>query len=587
MKRRLMFAGIVLLGVAAVVVSEWQRVDVPPSPAALLYLIADTEQELMRMPVSFARMPDAEEIRIGDELARSYVRREEQENTPENAIVQHYLTRVGSELATHAHRVLPYKFHYIPSSNFMNAFALPGGHVYVGAGLVALMDSEDELATVLGHEIEHIDHYHCADRVQQEEALRKIPLGGLVGLPIEVFEAGYSKNQELEADHEGTRLAVQAGYSASGAIRMFETFERLHKEYQTKAKTPQEELSQVAQQTLEGYFRSHPLPSERIAQIQKMIASEGWSRRPERDLRVAYIFRTARARTALAAGKYSQAEQLANQSLRLRPDQPTALQVLAAAQFAQANFSGAAASYRRILEDSSLPEIIAAYAQALAAADRRGAAAEFRRWSETAKGEKPREVDVEAAGLGLLAGDPEDAHKVESALQQSSELQAPVWMGELGWWHYLNGDYQKSVDLLSAAVQQRPTDVNLWLRLAWAQIEIRRYGDALQTLNGAAYEQGIEPERAVVRAVASWQAQEHNEAMRDFEIALGGKPEWENSSWVKALYSPLVAQSIHEMQAERERQRQKTKVAVSRGGVCERGGGSAPLCAWLYRAPNP
>jgi hypothetical protein len=51
-------------------------------------------------------------------------------------------------------------------------------------------------------------------------------------------------------------------------------------------------------------------------------------------------------------------------------------------------------------------------------------------------------------------------------------------MGELGWWHYLNGDYQKSVDLLSAAVQQRPGDLNLWLQLAWAQIEIRRYGDA-------------------------------------------------------------------------------------------------------------
>ena len=109
----------------------------------------------------------------------------------------------------------------------INAFALPGGHVYVGAGLLALMDSEDELAAVIGHEIEHIDHYHCAERVQQEQALRKIPLGGLVALPIELFEAGYSKDQELEADREGTRLAVQAGYSANGAIRMFETFERL------------------------------------------------------------------------------------------------------------------------------------------------------------------------------------------------------------------------------------------------------------------------------------------------------------------------------------------------------------------------
>jgi hypothetical protein len=68
----------------------------------------------------------------------------------------------------------------------------------------------------------------------------------------------------------------------------------------------------------------------------------------------------------------------------------------------------------------------------------------------------------------------------------------------------------------------------------------------------------------MVRSVANWQAQEHDEAMRDFDIALGGQPEWENSNWVKALYSPLVAQSIQEMKAERERRKQKTRVATGR-----------------------
>jgi len=565
MKRWIMLAGIALLSVAAVVVSEQRKVDVPASSAALLYLVADTEQELTRMPVSFARMSDAEEVRIGDELARSYATREERGDTAEAAIVGHYLARVGSELASHAHRKLPYKFHYIPTSTFLNAFALPGGHVYVGGGLLSLMDSEDELAAVIGHEIEHIDHYHCADRAQQEQALRKIPLGGLVALPIDVFEAGYSKDQELEADREGTRLAAQAGYSATAAVRMFETLERLQQEYQAKAKTPQEEVSQVALQTLEGYFRSHPLPSERIAQVQKMIANEGWTAPPERDLRVAYIFWTARAGNALDAGKYAQAERLANQSLRLRPDQPRAFQVLAGAQFAQANFSGAAAAYRKILEsDSSNPQIIASYAQALAGADRRSAVAEFRRWTESVTGEKPREVELAAAGLGLLAGDPEAAHRLEIELQQIGDVQAPVWKGELGWWHYLKGDYQKSLDLLSEAVQQRPGDMKLWLLLAWTQIEIRRYGDALQTLDGAVYEQKVQPERAIIRAVARWQAQERDRALLDFNVAVDGQPEWENSSWVQALYSPLVAQSIQEMQDERERRRQKARVAASR-----------------------
>ena len=566
MKRWILFAGIVLLGVASVVVSERRKVDVPASPAALLYLVADTEQELTRMPVSFTRMSDQEEISIGNELARFYASGEEREQTPEAAIVAHYLTCVGEQVARNAHRRLPYKFHYLPSPYLINAFALPGGHVYVGGGLLELMDSEDELAAVIGHEIEHIDHYHCAERVQREQALRKIPLGGLVALPIAVFEAGYSKDQELEADREGTRLAVEAEYSASGAIRMFEVFARLYKEYETKAKTPEEELSRVAQQTLEGYFRSHPLPSERIAQVQKLIASEGWTARPERDLAVAYIFWTAKARTALDARQYAQAEQLANRSLQLRPDQPKALQVLALARFAQANFSGAAETYRKILEidNTAHPEIIASYAQALAAADRRSAPAEFERWANGVKSEKPREVEVSAAGLALLAGDPEAARRLDVELKQSSDVRAPSWAGELAWWQYLAGDYQKSVEMLSEAQQARPGDFKLGLELAWALIEIRRYSDALGILATAAYDPPSQPERAMARAVARWQAQEHDAALVDCNAALGGRSEWENPSWVKVLYSPLVTQSVQEMQAERERRRmQKARAAAT------------------------
>jgi predicted Zn-dependent protease len=565
MKRWVLFAGVVLVAVASVAVSERRKVDVPPSPAPVLYLIADTEQELMRMPVSFTRMSDAEEIRIGDELARSYGGpNEDRDKTADARIVEHYLTRVGEQLARNAHRRLPYKFHYLPNEYMINAFALPGGHVYVGGGLLQLMDSEDELAAVLGHEIEHTDHYDCAERVQREQALRRIPLGLIVALPVEVFEAGYNKDQELQADRDGTRLAVEAGYSANGAIRMFESFARLYNEQEGKARTPQEEFSQMALQTLEGYFRSHPLPSERIAQVQKLIASQGWTARPERDLAVAYIFWTAKAQSALLAKKYPQAEQLATQSLRLRPDQPQALQVLALAQFAQANFSGAADAYRKILDidKTSHPEIIGAYAQALAAADRTSALARFQSWAQSVGGEKPREVAVCIAGLQLLAGAPESAHRIEAELHQSAELSAPRWIGDLAWWHYLAADYAKSVEQLSAAAQLRPGDAILLLRLGWALIEVRRYSDALQILQNSAYGPAHETEKAMARSVAYWQAQLRDEAMIDFNSAVAGQPEWRNSDWVKPLYSPLVARSIQEMQVEQERRKQKGKAAA-------------------------
>lgn len=278
MTRWLTLTGIVLLGIGAVVVSERRKVDVPPSPAAVLYFVADTERELTRMPMRLTRMPDEEEIRTGNQLASGYV-----DQNPDAASIQEerYVQQVGTRVAANAKRRLPYQFHYIGDAGFVNAFAVPGGHVFIGKGLIALMDSEDELAAVLGHEIEHIDHYHCAERTQQEEILRKVPLGELAALPIEVFEAGYTKDQELEADREGTRLAVQAGYSASGAIRMFETLDKLQQQYQLRAANPGEEAAQVALQGLEGYFRSHPLPSERIAQLKAMHLET----RPERELR--------------------------------------------------------------------------------------------------------------------------------------------------------------------------------------------------------------------------------------------------------------------------------------------------------------
>jgi len=559
MKRWIFLAGLLIWAAGAVVVCELRKVDVPLSPAALLYLVADTEQELTRMPVSFTRMSDEEEIRIGNELARVYGRNQERGDTPEIGIIERHLTRIGEPVAVNAHRRLPYKFHYIPDSYFVNAFALPGGHVFVGGGLLALMDSEDELAAVLGHEIEHIDHYDCSERVQREQALRKIPLGGLFEIPIEVFEAGYSKDQELQADRDGTKLAVKAGYSANGAMRMFETLARLFRESQSRAKTPQQELSRVAEQTLEGYFRSHPLPSERIAQVRKLIADEGWAARPERDLAIAYIFWTDKAQNALTANKYAEAEQSAAQSLKLRPDQPKALLILAQARFAQANFNGEADAFRKILEidKTSHPEIITAYAHALAAADQRSAPAQFQDWVRTVDGDKPREIAVAEAGLALINGATDAPRRLESELSASSNASAPLQLGDLAWWEYLAGNYSVAAEWFRSAQQLRPTEGKLVIGLSWSLIEMRRYADALGVLAASGYEPRNYPEMEMATAVARWQAQEKEQAMVNFNTAVAGQPEWDNANWVRALYSPLVARTIQEMQAERERRKKE------------------------------
>jgi predicted Zn-dependent protease len=167
----------------------------------------------------------------------------------------------------------------------VNAFALPGGHIFIGKGLISLMDSEDELADVLGHEVDHIDRYHCAERVQLEARTRKIPLSGLMQLPIAIFQAGYSKEQELEADREGTLLATHAGYSAEGAVRMFERLGRMQPASSKNRKgSPLGQVPRIAIQSLTGYFRSHPYPEERKEQIERMIANGKLVAKAERPL---------------------------------------------------------------------------------------------------------------------------------------------------------------------------------------------------------------------------------------------------------------------------------------------------------------
>ena len=574
MKYRVAFLTVIVFTLAALIVTEKRKVNAPVSPDPILYSVADTEKELGRLPVAATRLSDREEIQIGDELARkafanfSYRTRRPD---PEFEKVESYLTQVGLRVAAYAHRKLPYRFHYIPQPDFINAFALPGGHVFVGAGMMDLMDSEDELAAILGHEIEHIDHYHCAERVQLEVRLRHLPLRGLFELPVRLFEVGYSKDQELEADREGTRLAVRASYSPLGAVRMFESMDRLYREQTAAAHSPQEELTQVALSTLEGYFRSHPQTSERIDQINRMIADEHWGNlTSERPLEVAYVFETARAQRAYAARHYQEAAALAKRSVDALPDQPPAWRVIAASQFALADFDGAASASLRLLDLTPTNEgYLRGYADSLAA---RGEPAKGVRELETWMADHPdataRAVrDVERAGLLLLA---HDNTRAEASLKELNTSFNGAWppelAGRLGGWYYRAGNFSAARDHLTHAVQQLPGNATINTQLGWVYIEQRDFEDALNRFRQAqssasVHANGPGPERLrfvqpwMGSAVAFWLARQPNEALNDFSFVVEAQPEWLNPRWTSALYSPAVAKAVVEMQAEQKKRR--------------------------------
>jgi predicted Zn-dependent protease len=278
-KRWLIFGVICAVVAGALALSQARKADAPASPDAVLHFIGGTERELGRLFFEATRLSDAEEIQIGDQMVAQASMFAGGAQNPAQTEVAAYVERVGRQVAARVKRQLPYRFHYIPDASFVNAFALPGGHVFIGAGLMAMMDTEDQLAAVLGHEVGHIDRFHCAERVQLEARTRGIGLGvigQLAQIPIVLFQAGYSKEQELEADRVGLELAVRASYSPYGGIRLFEKFQQREARTKAPASSPQEEAARVAAGTLGGYFRSHPYADERIVEMRRLISQNGW-----------------------------------------------------------------------------------------------------------------------------------------------------------------------------------------------------------------------------------------------------------------------------------------------------------------------
>jgi len=285
MKRALLVASFFLVlsvALGALYYTQRHNKQAPVSPNAVLEMAADAQRDLTRAPMHFTRLSDEEEIAIGKTLAAHYP--PQQELSPEQQGTAAYVSLLGARLAAQAQRQLPYRFHVIWDRNMINAFSLPGGPVYIGEGLLDLMTTEDELASVLAHELEHIDHYHCVERVQVAANLKNLNLGvlgELLQLPFSLWEAGYQKDEELEADREGIFLAAEAGYSPYGAVQALNRLTKLGDEYVTRAQAPEDELSDLAIQSLQGYFRSHPLPSERLAQANQIIAQQHWESRKE------------------------------------------------------------------------------------------------------------------------------------------------------------------------------------------------------------------------------------------------------------------------------------------------------------------
>jgi len=130
-----------------------------------------------------------------------------------------------------------YDFHLLADEKVVNAFALPGGQVFITAALYAKLQSEDQLAGVLGHEIGHVIHRHGAERIASMELTQ-----GLTGAAVvasgdystaqaaqmigNLMNMKYGRDQELESDSWGVQLMMEAGYDANTLIEVMDILEQ-------------------------------------------------------------------------------------------------------------------------------------------------------------------------------------------------------------------------------------------------------------------------------------------------------------------------------------------------------------------------
>jgi predicted Zn-dependent protease len=287
--RRLVLILIIVILAGVLFFVEHRDVAARVGLGAVMRLVADFEREAERGPLIVTQISDADESEIGARMVSAYGLSLSSQ-TPNDKELKQYLEQVGARLASHAQRKgISYHFYLNPSPGFVNAFALPGGHVVVGRGLINSMQSEDELAGVLAHEIVHVDRRHTVQRLQYEVAARKLGLSlpyAIASLPVGMFEAGYNKELELEADRLGAGYAAAEGYSPAASVQLLTRLEALYARKTTGHDAPIKEVDAVVVGAIGEYLRSHPPASERADEIQKEIRVHGWKQQAPRPLAV-------------------------------------------------------------------------------------------------------------------------------------------------------------------------------------------------------------------------------------------------------------------------------------------------------------
>ena len=217
----------------------------------------------------FTLISEQQELAMGAQAHKSILK---QKKRYKNAALQSYVNSIGQSLAKHSHRKnIRYTFTVLDDPS-VNAFALPGGYVYITTGLMAYLNSEGELAGVLGHEIGHVTARHGVK--QQSAGIASAILiqvltkktGASSGKQYNqvgrALLSGYGRNHELQADKLGAEYLARVGYDPKDMIKVVSVLkaqEEFEKYQARKEGRPA--------RAYHGLFASHPSNDQRLHEV--------------------------------------------------------------------------------------------------------------------------------------------------------------------------------------------------------------------------------------------------------------------------------------------------------------------------------
>lgn len=255
--------------------------------------------------VAASELSPAAERRIGEQIIREIRWRDAA--YLDDAEVEEYVNRLGQRLVASSNNPAQDFDFFVVRDETLNAFALPGGFVGVHAGLILAAESESEFASVLGHEIAHVTQRHIAQIVGKQSQSAMLMIASMLVAVLAArsnsdlsqaaiaagqagaiqSQLGYTRAFEREADRAGLETLEKAGMDVRGMPSFFERLQRNTRVYENNAP---------------AYLRTHPLTTERIADMENRVASMRYRQVPD-----SADFRFARAKLRANAGQPAEA----------------------------------------------------------------------------------------------------------------------------------------------------------------------------------------------------------------------------------------------------------------------------------------